>query len=161
MDNLKIEVMIPEREVGQLRVGLKAQISLQAFPGESFDATVSGVSPVLDPNSRAKKITLRFDRQDSRINAGMFAHVRLNTRSYDNVVTIPAGAIVTNRGITYVYVLNNSDHAVLREIVTGASIDDLTEIKAGLSGGESVVIQGQQFLTNGAQVRVINPRKQA
>jgi multidrug efflux pump subunit AcrA (membrane-fusion protein) len=161
MENLKVEVMIPEREVGQLREGLKATISLQAYPGEVFAATVSSVSPVLDPNSRTKKISLRFDRQDKRINAGMFAQVRLNTRSYNNVVTVPAEAIVVSRGISSVYVLESGDHAVLREVITGASIDDLTEIKTGLSNGETVIIQGQQFLTSGAQVRVINPRKPA
>jgi multidrug efflux pump subunit AcrA (membrane-fusion protein) len=161
MDNLVVEVMIPEREVGQLRVGLKAGVNLQAFPGETFAATVSSVSPVLDPASRAKKISLHFDKQDRRINTGMFAQVRLNTRSYDDVVTIPVEAVVDSRGRVYVYVLEGPDQVSLREVETGAAVDDLIEIKAGLKEGEAVVIQGQQFLSNGAMVRVIGQRKRA
>jgi multidrug efflux pump subunit AcrA (membrane-fusion protein) len=161
MDNLVVEVMIPEREVGQLRVGLKAGINFQAFPGETFAATVSSVSPVLDPASRTKKISLRFDRQDRRINTGMFAQVRLNTRSYDDVITIPVEAVVNSRGKIYVYILEGPEQVFLREVETGAAVDDLIEIKSGLQEGDAVVIQGQQFLTDGAQVRVIGQRKRA
>ncbi|QQO07455.1 efflux RND transporter periplasmic adaptor subunit [Breznakiella homolactica] len=160
MDSLEIEVLVPEREVGQLKEGLKAEVTLQAYPGEIFSATVIRVSPVVDPNSRTKKIVLKFDDKDSRINSGMFARVKLNTRSYDNVITVPTEALVELRGSTYVYVMEGIDHVSLREVVAGVSVDDLSEIKSGLTGGETVVIQGQQFLTDGASVRVINTRNQ-
>ncbi|QQO08679.1 efflux RND transporter periplasmic adaptor subunit [Breznakiella homolactica] len=159
--NIEIEAFIPEREVGQLRTGLKADVTLQAFPGEVFSATITNVSPVVDPASRTKKITLKFDTDDSRINTGMFARVKLNTRTYENVVTISSDALVETRGSTYVYVLDGIDRVSMREVATGVTVDDLLEIKSGLSSGEPVIIQGQQFLTDGASVKVINQRNQA
>jgi multidrug efflux pump subunit AcrA (membrane-fusion protein) len=80
-ENLEINARIPEREIAGLVTGLKAEVSLQAYPGEVFHATVNRVSPVVDSISRTKLINLRFDQEDRRINAGMFARLRLNTRS--------------------------------------------------------------------------------
>ncbi|ULQ58725.1 efflux RND transporter periplasmic adaptor subunit [Brucepastera parasyntrophica] len=159
--DLEIETFIPEREVGQLRTGLKAEITLQAFPGEVFSATVTNVSPVVDPNSRTKKVILKFDTNDSRINTGMFARVKLNTRTYENAVTIPSDALVETRGSNYVYVLDGLSHVSLREVVPGVTVDDFLEIKSGLAAGETIIIQGQQFLTDGATVKVVNQRTQA
>jgi multidrug efflux pump subunit AcrA (membrane-fusion protein) len=165
-DTLEIEALIPEREVGQLTTGLKASIRLEAFPGEIFTATLTQVSPVVDPVSRTKKITMRFDRNDTRINPGMFARVKLNTRTYPNVVSIPQEALVEHRGRTIVYVLNaNADsdsneeagmpRVEMREVNTGVNVDREVEIRSGLEPGEAVVVQGQQFLTDGVPVRVI------
>jgi multidrug efflux pump subunit AcrA (membrane-fusion protein) len=159
-EDIEIEAMIPEREVGQLRAGLGAEVRLEAFPGEVFTAELTRLSPVVDPASRTKKVTLRFVADDRRINPGMFARVKLNTRIYPNVVTIPQQAVVENRGQTAVYVLDadatgETARVAMREVVAGVTIDGETEIKAGLSAGEAVVFQGQQFLTDGAQVRVI------
>jgi multidrug efflux pump subunit AcrA (membrane-fusion protein) len=166
--DIEIEALIPEREVGQLRTGLRAEVRLEAFSGEVFDAEVTRLSPVVDPASRTKKVTLRFIADDRRINPGMFARVKLNTRVYPNVVSVPQEAVVENRGQTAVYVLDASAagetaqltaqvaaRVTRREVVAGVTIDGETEIKEGLSAGEAVVYQGQQFLTDGALVRVI------
>ena len=161
-NSIELEAMIPEREVGQLRTGLKAEIRLEAFPGEIFAATLTQVSPIVDPVSRTKKITMRFDQNDSRINTGMFARVKLNTRTYENVISIPQEALVENRGRTIVYVLSENIEGnpcvELREVTIGVNVDREVEIKNGLVSGETVIIQGQQFLTDGAPVRVIGKR---
>jgi RND family efflux transporter MFP subunit len=157
---VEVEALIPEREVGQLRQGLKAELRLEAFPGEIFAAELSSLSPVVDPVSRTKKVTLRFINEDWRINPGMFARIKLNTRTYQDVVAISQEAVVENRGASAVYVLNSTalnetPSVSLREVSLGVSIDGEVEIKNGLAPGEKVVVQGQQFLTDGAPVRVI------
>ena len=62
--SVEIEAAIPEREVGQLRTGLRAEAFLEAFSGEVFAAELIRRSPVLDPVSRTKQIALRFNRND-------------------------------------------------------------------------------------------------
>ncbi|MDR3192330.1 MAG: efflux RND transporter periplasmic adaptor subunit [Treponema sp.] len=161
--SLEIEVLIPEREIGQLRVGLSAEVRLEAFPGEIFRAQVVKLSPVVDPASRTKKTTLRFVRQDRRINSGMFARIKLNTRSYENVVSVPQDAVVENRGVPAVFVISDIDsegtgRVSMREVNTGVTVDGETEIKSGLNAGEKVIVQGQQFLSDGAAVRILGSR---
>jgi multidrug efflux pump subunit AcrA (membrane-fusion protein) len=162
-NTIQIEANIPEREIGQLRTGLKATVTLEAFPGESFNATITQVSPVVDPTSRTKRIILNFDRQDGRINPGMFVRIKLKTRVYANVISVPSEALTEVRGITGVYIVDasagindtNTGAARFIEVETGVSVDGEMEIKSGLTGNEKVVIQGQQFLTDGAAVRII------
>jgi multidrug efflux pump subunit AcrA (membrane-fusion protein) len=153
---LELEAQIPERELAQLKTGLKAAVSLEAFPGEIFSATLTRLSPVVDPGSRSKKIVLRFDRDDPRINAGMFARIKLSTRSFADVVSVPSAALVESRGKPGVYVPDLlSGEVLFREIESGVTVDGETEIRSGLAVGETVVIQGQQFLSDGAKVRII------
>ena len=158
-DNLEVNAWIPEREIAGLAVGLKAEVSLQAYPGETFAATVNRVSPVLDNASRTKQISLKFDCYDERINAGMFARIRINTRSYPDVIAVPAEAVVKSRGIDLVYVIrvNEEGQALsdLREVERGVSLQGWTEIKSGLGEGEAVIVQGQQLLCGGESVRII------
>ncbi|GMO66303.1 MAG: efflux RND transporter periplasmic adaptor subunit [Treponemataceae bacterium] len=163
-DDLRIEALVPEREVSQLRVGLTAAVTLPAFAGEVFSAHVTQVSPILDAASRTKKIVLRFDDAGvNGIDAGMFAHIKLGTRIYPDVVTVPSVAIVEkiaeksatiDGGGQYVYLLSANNTVRLSHVTVGASVDNITEIKSGLVPGETVIVQGQQFLFDGAAVVV-------
>ena len=157
--NLEISARIPEREIAGLALGLKAEVSLQAYPGETFDATVSRVSPVVDTTSRTKLINLSFDHPDERINAGMFARIRINSITYADVLTVPAEALVSGRGADTVYVIRLDEAgqpiAEKREVSRGLTLGGYTEIKAGLCEGEAVIVQGQHLLAGGEQVRII------
>ncbi|MDR2541853.1 MAG: efflux RND transporter periplasmic adaptor subunit [Treponema sp.] len=158
-ENLEIFARIPEREIAGLAPGLRAEVFLQAYPGETFHATVIRVSPVVDNISRTKLINLRFDSGDRRISSGMFARVRLNTRSYPDVVTVPVEAVVSSQGGTAVFVIANDEAglpvAARREVGIGASLQGLTEIRSGLEAGETVIVQGQQLLSGGEYLRII------
>jgi multidrug efflux pump subunit AcrA (membrane-fusion protein) len=159
IENLEISARIPEREIAGLHTGLKADVTLQAYPGVVFTATITRVSPVLDSASRTKLVTLRFDQSDSRINAGMFARVSLNTRTYENVITVPAEAVITRYGEKYVYTLSESGGGQglveMRPVNAGVTLNGLTEITSGLDTGTQVVVQGQQLLSGGETVRLI------
>jgi RND family efflux transporter MFP subunit len=153
-DNLEIEARIPEREVSSLQMGLSAAVLIEAYPGETFSATVRKTAPAIDPQSRTKKIVLVFNNADKRPEAGMFVRLRLNTQTYSDVVTIPGEALVERGGETFVYVLASGGKVSRRQVEAGVTIDGVTEITSGLADGEEVVVQGQQFLSEGAAVRV-------
>jgi len=166
--SIEIEALIPERDVGQLRTGLVAEVRLEAFPGQIFNATLTQISPVVDPVSRTKRVILNFSGPHQGVSPGMFARVRLNTRTHANVVSVPQEAVVEHRGRTVVYVLNanldgnyadgvpaGTPFVEMREVVSGVNVNREMEIISGLAPGEAVVVQGQQFLADGAPVRVI------
>ena len=151
--SLQITAKIPERYVASLHTGLKAEISLEAYPGVVFAATVTHVSPVLDVNARTKEIVLTFDENDSRINAGMFGKVKLYTRDYGGVVALPSDAVVTKGDKPYLYVVKDDDTVEQREITLGQAVDGIVQVVSGIKEGERVVIEGGQVLSNGAKVR--------
>jgi len=89
----------------------------------------------------------------------MFARLKINTRSYQNVITVPAEAIINSRGADVVYVIQNQagiPTAVKREVTRGVTLQGWTEIKSGLNEKETVVVQGQQLLNGGESLRVIS-----
>jgi multidrug efflux pump subunit AcrA (membrane-fusion protein) len=152
-DELEISAKVNEREIAVLKNGLKARLSLEAWPGISFPATISRISPVVDATSRTKEIILKLDQLDSRVNAGMFAKIRLDTSLHRQLLTVPANAVVSHYDERYVWVLQEDNTVQRRVVVPGVSIDGRTAIRTGLSKGELVITEGIQVLSDGATVR--------
>ncbi|HUW71086.1 MAG TPA: efflux RND transporter periplasmic adaptor subunit [bacterium] len=152
---LQASARIPERYVGVLKTGLKAAISLEAYPGMTFAATVTRVSPVVDSTSRTKEIRLSFDLADPRINAGMFAKIRLNTTAYQDRITVPENAIQSDSTGDYAFVVGADNKVSKRKVDLGVTVDGVVEVKAGLKEGDIVVVEGASVLTDGATVKIV------
>ncbi len=161
VESLQITANIPERYVALLKTGLSADISLEAYPGVVFKATVSRVSPVVDAASRTKEIILNFDKKDSRINAGMFAKVTLYTRDFTGAVIMPSDSVVTKDSKQYAYVIKDDSTVEQREITLGNSVDGMVQVLKGIKEGERIVTEGQTSLSDGAKVLDITMGKAA
>lgn len=155
ISNLQVTADIPERYVAVLKEGLKAEISVEAYPGVVFEATVSRVSPVVDTTSRTKEVVLHFNTRDERVNAGMFGKVKLYTQDYRDQVVMPSDALVQLNDENYAYVVKEDSTVERRKVVTGKSVDGKIQITEGISEGEKVVIQGQTSLNDGSKIRDI------
>jgi multidrug efflux pump subunit AcrA (membrane-fusion protein) len=155
ISNLQVTADIPERYVAVLKEGLKAEISVEAYPGVVFEATVSRVSPVVDTTSRTKEIVLHFNKRDERVNAGMFGKVKLYTQDYTDQVVMPSDALVQLNDENYAYVVKEDSTVERRKVVTGNSVDGKIQITEGVNEGEKVVIQGQTSLNDGSKIRDI------
>lgn len=119
INNLQVTANVPERYVAVLKKGLKAEISVEAYPNVIFPATVSRVSPVVDASTRTKEVILTFDTHDERINAGMFAKVKLYTEDYAGEVVMPSDALVQNGDEFFAYVVNSSDDSKNENVEKG------------------------------------------
>lgn len=162
IDNLQISASVPERYVSELKTGLKAEITVEAYPDVIFMATVSRVSPVVDAATRTKQVIMNFDKKDSRVNAGMFAKVKLYTSKYSGKLVVPSDAIITNDDdVSYLFVVND-DYTVSRRIVkTGKAIDGMIQVTDNLMAGERVVYEGMLSLSDGANVNDLAKPKPA
>lgn len=155
IENLQISAKIPERYVAELAVGQKAEIKLEAYPDVNFSASVVRISPVVDSTTRTKEIILNFDKKDSRINAGMFAKVKLFTSAYKGTFAIGQDSIVSNSDKNYLFVVNDDDTVSKREVTLGKNVDGYYQILSGIEFGETVVTEGMLTLYEGAKVRDI------
>ena len=156
LSTLMIETFVPERFSNAARRGLGAQVLLEALSGESFRAVVDEVSPVLDPVSRTLRIRLRFSGpRDPRIRAGMFATVSLVTSTRHNVPIIPRGTAINTQGGWIAFTVDEDNIARRREISLGLESEQLVEVVYGLNAGDLVVSQGQNFLSEGDPVRIV------
>ena len=162
IDNLQITCSIPERYVAELKTGLQAEVFLEAYPDAVFTATVSRVSPVVDSSTRTKEIILNFNRKDSRVNAGMFAKVKLYTTKYSGQLVVPSDSVVLNDdGSAYLFVVNDNSTVSRREVKTGKSVDSMIQVTDNLMPGEKVVYEGMLSLSEGAKVNDLSNPKPA
>ncbi|MBK8596691.1 MAG: efflux RND transporter periplasmic adaptor subunit [Holophagales bacterium] len=74
---LRLRFRVPERFLGAAERGAKVHATVDPYPGETFDGTVSVVVPALDPASRTFAVEALFPNRDGRLRTGLFARVEL------------------------------------------------------------------------------------
>ena len=153
--NLQITAYVPERYIGDLKLGLKAEITFEAYSDVVFNATVVRISPVVDSATRTKEIVLHFDKNDSRLNAGMFAKVKLYTVDYENQIAIQQDALVNQNEKYYLYVTLDGETVQKREVKLGKNVAGYYQILDGISEGEKVVVEGMLTLSDGGKIKDI------
>jgi multidrug efflux pump subunit AcrA (membrane-fusion protein) len=173
LSGLRVETHVPERYVSSIRQGLGAQVKLEAIPAEIFYAEVDEVSPVLDPASRTLRIRLRFtdqpprpvtaggkivqfSRPGDRIKAGMFATISLVTQTRANVPVIPRASVINTYGSWIIFTVDENEVARRHEVELGIENEEFFEVLNGVSLGDRVVSAGQNFLTDGDPVRILD-----
>ena len=156
---LEIRLFVAERFISKMAMNLPCQITLDAWPGEVFQGSVSEVSPTVDTASRTMEVKVNVSNPGSKLKAGMFAKVRIITERKNNIVKIPASAAINRFGEQYVFSVDRSDPANLtarrKVIVPGILIDGVMEVQEGLARDEEIVIRGQTLLSDGARINII------
>jgi RND family efflux transporter MFP subunit len=133
---------------------LTCVIGLDAYPGESFQGLVTEVSPTVDPASRTMLVTISLDNPDGKLKSGMFAKVKIITERKENIVKIPATAVINRFGEDYVFTVENN--VAKRQVIKqGILIDGVVEVQSGLRAGQEVVVRGQSLLEDGSRVNVV------
>ena len=155
LSSLLVETFVPERFVASVARGMRASIWFEAIPGETFNGEVTEISPVLDPVSRTLRIRLRFINPDPRIRAGMYATLSLVTNRRENIPVIQRISVISTYGSWIVFVIDENNIARRREVTLGLESEDYLEIISGVDLGEKVVSAGQNFLSDGDSVRVV------
>lgn len=138
---------IPEKDIPFVHAlhasgGKHADVSLSAYPGESFKGRITYVGDVLDPSTRTMQLRLELPNTDGRLKPEMFASVRLYSDSQADRLAVPEAALQRDQGRTFVFVQHNANEYEVREVEVGESNGTLTSIIAGLHEGEPVVIHG-------------------
>jgi multidrug efflux pump subunit AcrA (membrane-fusion protein) len=159
---LEIRLYVAERFISRMAVRLPCEITLDAYPGEVFQGRIIELSPVVDPASRTMEVKVGVTNTGNKLKVGMFAKVRIVTETKDNIVKIPASAMLQRFGESYVFTVetDTTDPAFLaarkRIVVPGISIDGALEIQQGLEPNDEVIVRGQTLLEDGARVNVID-----
>ena len=153
--DVEITISVAERFVSRINLGQTATLTFDAYPGESFTAKVTEISPVLDTVTRTMTVKLRLDPKDSRVKIGMYARVKLVTETKENVIVVPSTAVIVRNEKPYVFIVQGGT-ASLCAVTLGLKIDNKQEITSGLNIGNEVIISGQTLLDDGSKVNVVS-----
>jgi len=157
VSQMKVDLRLPERFLGQLRQGQSLALEFDAYPGRRFEALLEAIDVQVDANGRSVVARGRMANPDGLLRTGMFARVSLTLAQRANAVVVPEEALVPVGEQQYVYRIDEGK-AVRQRVRTGLRRDGKVEIVEGLRGGEQVVTAGQPKLTGDAtEVRIVGP----
>jgi len=151
---LLARLYFPERELARVRAGQGARLTLDALPGQAFEARVSLVNPVVDRANGTFKVTLEVRDPRSLLRPGNFARVQLRTGGYADALVVPQRAMVSEDGESFVFVARG-DTVVRVPVRVGAVSGDTAQVLAGLAAGDRVVTVGQGGLKQGARIKPV------
>jgi membrane fusion protein, multidrug efflux system len=153
IDVVKAVAAVDELKIRFVRMGQSAKVRLQAYPGETFNARVTNISPVSNPMSRAVDVEVSIPNAGHKIKPGMYAEAEFEQGKHSGFV-LPILAVVDRAGHKYVFVVAGGK-AVMKEVTTGAVAGDMIEIVSGIDGSETVVSAGADKLENNDKVNVV------
>ena len=155
IDDSKIQmpVQVDETQIAQIKLNQKADLTLDALPGQTFTGTVTSISPsaTVVSNIAVFYATVTVDNKARSLRPGMTAEAEIVSQEIQDAVTIPKRAIQTVRTRSYVDVQlpagqKTSDGKTVdtRRVTTGP--DDGTNIVVtdGLKAGETIVLPTRQ-----------------
>lgn len=143
--NYKIDILIPENEIGAVSVGAPAVVTFDAYGTDlQATATVASVdlSETVTNGVGAYKATVYLNGSNPAIRTGMTGNVSIQGPSAGGVLAVPASAVVSQGGSSFVLARNQSGSYVMRPVTTGISGGGWTEIKSGLAAGDAVAAFG-------------------
>lgn len=153
IDPLKVDFKIPEIYLKQVAVGQALQITLDAFPNQTFQGRVFAINPLVDTNGRSIVIRAMVKNTEARLRPGMFARVRLLFSDERDTVAVPEQSLIPVGDDQYLFKVVDG-RAQRFKVDIGQRREGQVEILQGLTAGEVVVTAGQLKLRDGVQVKI-------
>jgi len=157
LDPIKVEFSVPERFVGQLRLGQTIELRVSAWPGRTFRGEVFFIAPVIETATRTALVKARVANPEHELRPGMFANLDLALRLKAEALVIPESAVMSSGDRTIIYVVDSNDLAQIRPVTLGIRQAGLVEVATGLKAGERVVAEGIQKVRPGGKVKAVPP----
>lgn len=154
ISKLKLKLNVSESNVYKLKVGQRAQITTDIYPGVNFDGKVSFVSMSGD-DSHTYDVEITVNNNSrTPLKAGTFANASINEFSPGKRLYIPREALLGSSRDAKVYLAENGK-ATLRDVIVNEANNKYLEVKSGLNEGDLVVTSGQINLENGKFIKTI------
>jgi len=153
IDPLRVELTVPHQHVSLIKVGQQVRLTVDAYPGEEFAATIKFVSPALRSDQRALTVEAVAANADGRLKPGFFATALVRQPDAAPALLVPGSAVETIAGTSRVYTVK--DNKIDERIVTlGEKVNDKVELTSGVANGDVVAAEPKGRLSDGQQVKL-------
>lgn len=153
IDQLKLDFRVPEAYLPAVRVGQALNVTVDAFPGRTFQGTVYAINPLLDVNGRAVVIRARVPNAGLELRPGLFARVVLALTENPSAVLVPEQALFA-QGLQQLLYRVVDGKAALTKVRIGVRRNGEVEVTEGISPDDTIITGGQIKIRDGAPVAV-------
>ena len=160
LDPIYVDFRLPQDNLSRVHVGQTVHVAADAFPGKTFDGTITSIDPQVDPSTRNFEAEATIRNPEHNLFPGMFVRTTVDAGSRQQYLTLPQTAVTYNPYGQTVYLVrkDTSGHATasLTFVVLGPSRGDQVAIVKGIAAGDQVVTGGQMKIKNGTQLAINN-----
>lgn len=146
-------VNIEQKDLGQIKLGQTADITVDAYPTQIFKGQVAIINPEAGTGSRSFKTKILVDNNSGSLKPGMFAKASLSTGDSVAELTIPQSAVAQRQGLYHVFVVENGI-AVRQPIEVGEILADSIVVNSGLTAGQQVITSSVSRLKDQDAVQI-------
>jgi RND family efflux transporter MFP subunit len=154
-----VSASLSDRDIVRVGLGDTAEVTLDAYPGQSFTATVVELASATDPRTGTYEMKLAISPDGARFVQGLVAKVEMTGAAGSGGPVVPVQALLEADGSdAVVYVVARRDEGEVAERIAvriGRLVGERVEVLGGLEGGERVVVEGASYLRDGQAVRVL------
>jgi membrane fusion protein, copper/silver efflux system len=146
-----------EQDIPWVNKGDKVTFSVQSHPGQTFNGTISWMSPVIDPQTRVAQARVEMPNSGLKLKPEMFVTgtVEAELSAGDGNLVIPKTAVMWTGTRSLVYVKNTNEQGVqfsMREVTLGPSLGNSYLVENGLDVGEEIAASGTFSIDAAAQL---------
>lgn len=141
-----------QNDLGRVRVGAPATLTVDTYPGRTFSGRVDFVYPDIDPATRTARVRLVFPNPDLKLTPGMFVNVVLKI-PMGRQLLIPASGVLQSGTRQIAFVDHGSGNLEPREVQLGARIGDDFVVLKGLKPGERIVTSANFLIDSESQLQ--------
>jgi multidrug efflux system membrane fusion protein len=163
LDDLYVEFTLPEQALPQLHLGQEVALTVDAYPGRTFNALIAVIDPQISVSTRTVMLQAVAPNPDLLLKPGMFATVAVTLPPEDGQLTVSETALSYSLYGNAVYVVEDGGAdaagqpsliAKRTNVETGASVNGRVVIAKGLRAGDRVVTTGLGKLYDGAHLNL-------
>jgi membrane fusion protein (multidrug efflux system) len=152
-----VDFSLPQQNIAQLKTSMRVRVTTDAYAGRQFEGTLTAINPDLDQATRSVGLQGTIENADQTLRPGMYAKVEVLLPEEQQVLVIPATAVLSAPFGDSVYVLEagkDKAPATVRQqfVRTGLARGDFISVESGLKPGDRVVSSGLFKLRNGMSV---------
>jgi Cu(I)/Ag(I) efflux system membrane fusion protein len=151
LDDVWVEADVYEADLGHVRVGQPASVTLDYLPGRQYSANVAFIQPALDPVARTGRVRLVLRNPKLELRPGMYATVNLAS-DVGPRVQVPASAVVYTGPRRLIFVDLGEGRFRPQEVQLGAEANGMYEVLSGLAPGDRVATSGVFLIAAEARI---------
>jgi cobalt-zinc-cadmium efflux system membrane fusion protein len=145
LSTLWIEANLFEKDLGRVRVGAAASVTVNAYPGEAFKGRLTYISSTVDRESRTVQARIEVPNTDGRLKPEMFATAVIDTASTTMAITLPQEAVLLINGQATAFVREAGGFEA-RAVELGDKVGGRVILRSGVKAGEQIVVTGAYAL---------------
>jgi membrane fusion protein (multidrug efflux system) len=159
MNPIKVELNVLEQNIGYVREGRRANVTVAAFPDEVFVGRVLSINPIVNSDIRSGRVTLLLDNPQGRIKPGMYADAAVEAQFFPDRILVPRTAILEKEHRTMLFVFQDG-RAKWRYVTIGEANDTHVEIVPNdetemVEPGEIVLVNNHFYIHHDARVELV------